>query len=445
MITLFIFLISSFPAWSLSEIEVRDSVLKHLPLIEEAALKYEAARGEEMSAEGAFDHKISFKSRNRIEDKYANQYFESTIERVTPWKGLGLMAGHRQGLGTFPAYDGKNQTSGAGEMFAGITMPLLRNFTIDENRAELGSRRIDTKIASEQLILKKNIYLHKALSLYYKYLLENKKIKIRKSILELAESRQGMLEKRFLAGDLEKIKLVDNQRSIDKRRDEYLKTELDLNKIKAELGLYVRDTQGSPVTQFTEQELSPPDRLVVMEKQNLDQVPQLKILNYELEKLKIQEDLNHQLKLPGLALEVLGARELSGNRPYDQDSLQLGVKFDLPLENRKAEGKSVASLYKYKAFERQKIFTFQELTRYYDLTILAIEIGHRRWEITNREFENSLTMASAEKKRWLQGATDLFIVNLREQDTAESDVKRWTTLYEYFQSTLDAKLYSATF
>ena len=115
------------------------------------------------------------------------------------------------------------------------------------------------------------------------------------------------------------------------------------------------------------------------------------------------------------------------------------------LTYKKLCGVSVASLYKYKAYERQRIFTFQELTRYYDLTLLAIEIGHRRWEITNREFENSLTMAGAEKKRWLQGATDLFIVNLREQDTAESDVKRWTTLYEYFQSTLDAKLYSATF
>jgi hypothetical protein len=53
-------------------------------------------------------------------------------------------------------------------------------------------------------------------------------------------------------------------------------------------------------------------------------------------------------------------------------------------------------------------------------------------------------MANAEKKRWLQGAADLFIVNLREQDTADADVRRWTTLYDYFQSILDAKLYSAT-
>jgi hypothetical protein len=54
-------------------------------------------------------------------------------------------------------------------------------------------------------------------------------------------------------------------------------------------------------------------------------------------------------------------------------------------------------------------------------------------------------MAEAEKKKWVQGAADLFIVNLREQDTADADVRRWTTLYEYFQLSLDAQLYSSTF
>lgn len=442
----YLFLIFSLPSvWSLTENDVSESVLKFLPLIEEANLKYEMAKGESTSAEGAFDHKLIVKSRNRIENKYDNQFLETTIERATPWKGLGLIVGHRQGLGHFPAYDGKYQTSGAGEVFAGLTLPVMRNFSLDENRAELFGRRIDVQIAKEQLILKKNIYLHKALSLYYKFLLENKKLKIRKSILELAENRQLMLEKKHLAGDIEKIKLIDNKRSIDKRRDELLKTELDITKVKAELSLYVRDAQGNPVNYIVPQELEAPTKLSLVERKNLDQVPQLKILNYEIEKLQIQEKLYDQLKLPGLNLELLGARELSGNLPYDPQSLQVGVKFDIPLENRKAEGKSVAAVYKSKAVEKQRLFTYQELNRYYDMTLLSIQIGQQRWEITSREFQNTLTMAEAEKRRWFQGATDLFIVNLREQDVADADVKRWTTLYEYFQSTLDAKLYSVSF
>ena len=136
---------------------------------------------------------------------------------------------------------------------------------------------------------------------------------------------------------------------------------------------------------------------------------------------------------------------MSGNLPYDPESLQLGFKFDFPLENRKAEGKSVAAIYKAKAFERQRTFTRQELNRFYEITLQSIDIGIQRWEVTNREYETTLVMAEVEKKKWVQGAADLFIVNLREQDTADADVRRWTTLYEYFQLSLDAQLYSSTF
>ena len=51
-------------------------------------------------------------------------------------------------------------------------------------------------------------------------------------------------------------------------------------------------------------------------------------------------------------------------------------------------------------------------------------------------------MAEAEKNRWSQGAFDLFVVNLREQDVADVDIRRWTALYDYHQYHLDARLFS---
>ena len=51
-------------------------------------------------------------------------------------------------------------------------------------------------------------------------------------------------------------------------------------------------------------------------------------------------------------------------------------------------------------------------------------------------------MSEAEKNRWTQGASDLFIVNLREQDVADVEMRRWTALYDYHQYHLDAGLFS---
>jgi len=175
--------------------------------------------------------------------------------------------------------------------------------------------------------------------------------------------------------------------------------------------------------------------------QNL--IPQLQIIENELKILDSRKNLYAQSKLPGLGLEVLGARELSANNPYDPDRLQIGVKFDFPLENRKAEGKSVASEYKYLALKKQRIFLYESLKREFDFSVETVSISKDRWNYTSEEFQKNLVLAQAERTRWTQGASDLYIVNLREQDAAEADIKRWSVWYEYHQSILDARLYSA--
>lgn len=448
LFVLLLLLLRPFAAVALTEKQVINSVLRHYPLIQEAELKAESAYGEQTAAEGAFDNKLVFKSRNRIEDRYHNQYFETTLERQTAVGGTSLVAGHRQGRGNFPSYDGKYKTSGAGELFAGLSIPILRNFGTDEFRTNLRLRQIEQKQAGEQLRLKKLISVHKALSVYYKWVLESQKLKINRSIFELAKLRHSMIEKKFRAGDIERMKVTDNLRAIDKRNGEVVKNEIDLNRLRTELSLYVRDAEGNPqsLTEETTAEviLQTPETSLAPEVLSATN-PQLEILKLEKEKLSAELGFFEQSKKPGLNFELMGARELSPNAAYDPESLQLGVKFDLPLENRKAEGKSVSFMYKVKALEKQKILLEQELAQQISFFISASSRSRERWDITTREFENTKKMAEAEKSKWSQGASDLFIVNLREQDVSDVDIRRWTALYDYHQYLLDAKLFSAGF
>lgn len=446
MKTFCILILFPFFVYALSEQDVTKSVLTNFPLIQEAELKAQSAGGELTSAEGAFDYKLIFKSRNRIEDKYDNQYFETTLERQTGFGGTSLVAGHRQGLGHFPAYDGKYETSGAGEIFAGLSFPILRNLKTDEFRTNLKVKQIEKKQAELETHLKKMIYLHKALSLYYKWILESQKLKINRSILELANKRHDMIVRKFKAGDIEGVKVTDNQRAIDKRNGDILKNEIDLNKIRTELSVYLRDEQGGPIN--IPDESSPEFILQHIESplfsSDISLNPQIKILDLEREKLKLESIYYDQSKLPGLNLELLGAKELSPNEPYDPERLQAGVKFDFPLENRKAEGKSVSYNYKVLAIEKNKQFLELELSQQLHFFIKASSDSRLKWEITTKEFEGSRKMADAEKNRWSQGASDLFLVNLREQDVADVDIRRWTALYDYHQYHLDARLFSGS-
>ncbi len=438
-----LFLLFSGPVFALSEEELTMSILKNFPLIQEADLKVRASEAEVTAAEGGFDHKLTFKSRNRIEDKYENQFFETTLERQTGIGGLGLMLGHRQGLGNFPAYDGKYETSGAGEIFAGITLPILRNFRTDVLRTDLAVSQLQEKIAQAELQLKKNIYLHQGLSIYYKWLFSTQKIKIREEVLKIAQERQLMLEQKFKAGDIERLKLTDNQRSIDKRQDELAEAKIEWEDARTKLSMFYRDDKGAPL--LSNENIFPKEDIVVpkVTSQIID-LPQIIIIENELKIREVERKFWSQSQLPGLNLELVGARELSGNQPYDPSNLQVGVKFDFPLENRKAEGKTTANEYKWKALERQRIYAEQELRRLFNFSLEAIDLSKKRWEFTSGEFEKTTNLAKAERTRWNQGASDLYIVNLREQDTAEADIKRWKIWLKYHQYLLDARLYSGT-
>jgi outer membrane protein, heavy metal efflux system len=441
----FIFLLQIKLSFALTENDLARFVLENFPLIQEAELKRNAARGEWESAEGAFDHKLSFESRNRIEDKYDNQYFQTTLSRNTGISGTELLVGHRQGLGHFPAYDGKYQTSGAGEVFAGITMPLLRDRRTDESRTNLALREIDLKLAEAEIQLKKNQYLHKALSLYYKWVLEQQKLKIYQNVLELAESRHHMIESKFKAGDIERLKIDDNLRSIDKRRADLIRSQIEIDKLQAELSLYARDKSGQSLPLA----MTDPKIVLLRPEENLKRRdlknPQLTLLELQRKRFKLLQALAEQSQLPGLALQLLGAKELSGNAAYDPQSLQVGLKFDFPLENRKAEGKTVANSYKFQAMEKKLLYTEQELKRFATFSQEASAQSRKRYEVITREFENAEKLARAEKTRWIQGSSDLFVVNLREQDLADVEIRRWSSLYDYHQYLLDFHLFDGSF
>jgi len=198
MILIFILILSPILSLALTEEQIRTRVIQNFPLIEEAQNKLSSARADVVAAEGEFDHKLNFKSRNKIEDKYDNQFIETTLERNTGVYGLGLIAGHRQGIGNFPAYDGKYETSGAGELFAGLSIPLLRNLSTDQARTNLALEKTQCKAGRSSTATKTKICMFIKHSLSTTNgIWKREKLQIRKAILDLAQDRQSMLEKRF--------------------------------------------------------------------------------------------------------------------------------------------------------------------------------------------------------------------------------------------------------
>lgn len=433
-------------SFAVTEEEIRQSVLKHFPLIEEASLKSQASEGDLESAEGSFDHKLKFKMRNWRQQPYNNEYFETLIERQTPYLGAKVVAGHRQGNGYFNFYDLKKETSPAGQAFAGLVLPLLRGRSTDDFRTNLEIAQLNRKAADQNVRVKKLVYVHKALSLYYKWLLQSKKVEIARGLVELAEGRRSMIDKKHKAGAIERLKVIDNDRAIMKRRSEYTEALIALQEITNELSLFYRDQEGKPIKMSE----APDAENLLLAKDPaftttiLKENPQLQILSYEMRIIEAQKKNFSQARLPGLSVDVTGYRELSERPNYGQNILQFGISFDFPLENRKASGKTVATIYKEKALEKEILYVSQELEQKLNFSISAGTLSRDRWETLEKEFADTNKVVDGERKKWLQGASDLFQVNIREQDLADVEKRRWSALYEYHQHNLDARLFSAT-
>ena len=429
---------------AVTSVDVTTSILEHYPLISASELKAQAAEGEVTAAQGSFDHKIKFKGEFWRQSPYNNEYYETFIERQTSLGGAKILAGHRQGAGNFNYYDLKKQTSPAGQIFAGITLPVLRNFQTDEYRTSLKISKLEKEKADQELILKKLISVHKGLSLYYKWILQCKKLEITRHLLDLAKKRQDMIEKKFKSGDTERLKVTDNRRQINKRESEFIKAELEERMYATQLSLFLRDKNGNPqvpapmtdAQSILERKYSSP--------KVSETLPQTKILSADLAINRAQYDLSDQSKLPGLSVDVLGGRELSQRPNYGEHILQVGINFDFPLENRKGEGKTVAYHYKRLAVEKELLYMRQELEQQAKFSELASENAISRFQTTNSEYENTASVAKGELRKWELGASDLFVVNLREQDQADVDIRRWSAMYDYHQAKLDLGLFTAS-
>jgi cobalt-zinc-cadmium efflux system outer membrane protein len=403
--------------------QVQETVTRRMPLIMEAMEKKRAAEGVLESQEGAFDHKIKFKSMNQIEDKYDNQVFETKLERQTPWMGSRMFVGHRQGTGLFASYDGKYETSSLGELFAGVDVPLLRDRSIDEFRLNRLKSFIEVQKAEVDLQQKRLDVLFKAAQVFWKWTMAGQKLRILQSWVKQAEDRQQFLEKKVKAGDTSEIKLTDNRRTLLKRQADVVKVRRDFEMASAELALYINRIPSLEEVK-TEIKLSE-DKIDIPQSSMRDQLPPFKLVKLEEQILEQEREFAISQQLPDLRLAVEGARDVGAQSQVSggQDQLRVGVMLEIPLENRKGKGKREEVAGKKAALNYRREWLEREWEARIKQNAQALTTTRQQLNLQQSEVADTSKMARAEMTRFNQGDSDIFFVNIREQDEAEAQVR----------------------
>jgi outer membrane protein, heavy metal efflux system len=399
---------------------------------EAADLRIEAARGRQLSARGAFDPRVVLDATLRPMGYYQNRHVDVRVEQPTPLWGVVGFAGWRFGQGSFPAYDGRLETARAGELRAGVKVPLWRDGAIDRRRTLIrqSDRRLDqAERQAEATRLELQLAAARA---YWAWVGASQRLRIVEGVLTLAERRQAGLRRMVDSGAVPDIEAVDNERSIADRSLDRVEAQRRLDAAAVSLSLYYRDAEGRPVVPAPSQApttLPPPppapaqspDALVA---DALARRPELLAIDEEQAVAELELRWARNQRAPDVSVQAYVARDFGPGPEYLLPTeLALSLSLELPVPLRTARGQLAAAQAELSRVRADRRLLGDEVAAQLRAADIALRAALEQLRLAERQAALAEQVAAAERRRLELGATNILTVNLREQSAAEAATK----------------------
>lgn len=434
----------AFAETKLSDQEVIKSASKNYPKILSYYEKVTAAEGTALNSLGFFDIKLKQSYLDKSRGFYDGKISDTLLEKELGFMGAKVYGGYRKSFGDFADYEGGSRTNQGGEYRAGAKFSLLKDSLIDQNRLGVILSNLGIEESKIQLETIKREIERDATKAYWKWISYAKIFHIYDDLYRLSLKRQTQLEERLKKGDIAEIIVLENKKNILRRKSSLAKARQDFENAAIYLSLFWRNDHGNPTIPKPNQ--VPEIHFSLHEIENSQTIRDLEIAlsnRPELKILKIQkEQNNNQLKYsknlfkPQLDVD-LGASKDLGKGPISrsQSNNYVGVDFSIPLQQREARGKSAEYESKLKSIKYEQQLVEEKIKA--ELEQIKVQISSIIEIHQNLLEEAKLAelLENSEREKFKHGASNFFLVNLREQDTAASKALL-IEIYEKYQSTL---------
>lgn len=411
--------------------EVLGSSRRHAPSILEAIAKTRAADGAVLAAEGAFDLLFSGEGFSRLTGFYDGTAVQAKAIRPLTDNGGQIEASYRVSRGDFPIYEDYSFTDRLGELKVRGVFALLRDRTIDDRRFGRRSALIDRDIAGLDALLVAIGVQQRAIQAYGQWVAAGQQARIYRDLLKLAEDRQAGIRRQVGLGARAAILLTENEQNLLRRKALLVSAERDLANAAQRLSLFWRDAEGKPQVAQAEHLPDTLAPLVVPDKVDLKAVlerrPDIRLIEERLERGVAQLELERNRLLPSLRLfgelgNDFGEQGLGG-RSRDGFETIIGFTFSMPLENRTASGKVAAAEASIAALEWQRRQTEEQISAEIAQLSNNLEAAERLAALVSAEVVQAEKLAAGERRLFESGASDFFLVNLREDAAANAAIR----------------------
>ncbi len=424
--------------------ELVDSADKNYPQILSYYEKVEASQGTALASLGFFDIKLKQSFFDKSRGFYDGKTTDTLLEKELGFMGSKVYGGYRKSFGNFPDYENQSLTNSDGEYRTGAKFSLLKDSSIDQNRlgvilSNLGV--LESKIQLERI--RKEIE-RDATKAYWKWVASEKIFHIYEGLYQLSLKRHSQLEEKLKKGDVAQIIVAENKKNILRRKSALAKARQDFENSAIYLSLFWRNENGTPIIPKRNQVPEINTTLHEIKEDQASRDLEIALANrFELRILKIQKDENlNQLKYaknsfkPQLDIDFGASKDLgSGPSSRAQANNYVGLDFSVPLQQREARGKITEYDSKLKSLKLEQQLAEEKIKA--ELEQIKIQISNIVEMHHNLLEEAKLAdlLENSEREKFKHGASNFFLVNLREQDTASSKAAA-IEIFEKYQSAL---------
>ena len=411
--------------------DVAQSAAQHFPSIRAAEAEREKARGKRLSALGAFDTRVDASVRGRLTGFYTGDNASFEVTKPLGPLGAEIYGGYRISRGDFPIYEDYNFTSESGEAKVGIVFSILRDRAIDDRRAGVALAANDIIKTELELTLERIRVKHKALNVYWRWIAAGRELKAYEELLDIAEKRDVALRREVQSGARARIFLTENAQNLTRRKEFVRKAERDLAVAANALSLYLRDSNGDPIK--PERSMMPnitaiafagpyagPDDI-------LNGRPDLKLLDVLNDQLEIQRKLARNDLQPDLKFQLEAADDYGDIGPggFERDEREVIAKLTLsvPFARRESRGAVRSVNAEIEALQQRRKLMQESIAVELRDIVLDLRAARDLLKLTRQEADQAEQMRIAELKRFNSGASDFFLVNIREQTAANAKVR----------------------
>ncbi len=420
-------------------------VKKFHPLVKIADLEISQAQANLLMARGAFDPKLEADfSSKEFKDKKYYSLFNGGF-KIPTWYGIEVKGGFENTDGVF--LNPQNSTPTEGLAYAGISIPILQGFLINQRMADLRKAKINVNLSTAERNLQAIQVLHQAATAYFNWKKNYDEFILYDTYLKNAEIRLNGIKTLIEQGDKAAIDSVEAGITVKNRQLNKEDAFLKLTKARLELSNYLWTTNAIPIE--LEEQMFPEVNLfkniqdyLSTNELNLvnfstDTHPKINSLNYKINMLEVDRKLKANLLLPKIDVGYNYLATPNQFEEFQYQNYKLGVNFAFPLFLRKERGGLKLAKQKIEAAQFSVNFEKEQLLNKIDSQKAEIASLKKQESIISDLVKDNATLLNSEERLFDMGESSLFLINTRENNLVSAQLSKIAIENRYYISNAD--------